>query len=1022
LTAGDTVHITGSDVLSEQSTTIVGKNVTIDAAVATTDARETYKKQTAGITLGLTGGVIDAATAAYGAAHRGSEVDDSRLKALYAAKTAYAVGSGIESYHQAVGQTGSAAGGISLRIGIGASSASSETKTHEQLTYGSGIRSQGDVTIAATAGDLNVVGSSIKGENVALAAANNLNLLSQAEDHSSKSTNRNGAGEIGFSIGSQTGIYVSASAGRGKAVGNGVTHAETTVDASDNLSIVSGNNTTIQGAQLRGDSVVAAVGNDLLIKSEQDTDDYASKQQQASISVTFGYGGSGSYSQSKTKSHYDSVNEISGISAGDGGFQFAVGGNTHLVGGVIASSADPSKNYLSTGTLTWEDIHNDASYKSSGFGIGGSFSSGKQGEDGAANPWGAAGGSVSPSLGLTLKGNSQSDTESSIATGTIVVRDGPVDLSGLKRDGTLDGAALKPIFDEKKLAEQQELFQGASQLGYSVVKKVVIEQRDAAHSRLEKASAAYQSASNDEERASALAARDAAMADMNHWSDSGSYKIASDVLTGTVSAYLGGGSVAGAAGGALANERFLGAISAGLNRNGIDADAAEKSGAMSLAAIGLGYGVDALVGGGSAGAATGNAAQTYGYYDYRDGRAQTVQWEHEKLQSITGGDEAVKAARERIIDDAIKNGADPTALAAALTTPGIDDQLNGLAVVEAASYRMFNGASFNDLSEAQKAQVMEGLAGTVTVGPAVPADGDFAAGSSPAQGAGSAGNQQAGAQSAEDAKNGIRQAAGLAITGLVTNGELGVEKVVNWIGAGNAEALGYAVAVATAGPAKFGLGYALDKSGITGQIQSIKQEYLIDPAANWIGAYGFGAQTPEQLGLVHPASNTVATVAVDAGLAVVGSAIRDTAKSIVKQSDGFSSEVENAERAVSDAGTSAPAGLPNEELGGRTCVYSCVVEGETRYVGITDDITKRGQAHMREKAITINGIDGLKGLSRSDARAVEQTLIEYYGLGKNGGSLMNKINSISPTKSPTKYEQALLRGAEILHSINYEGF
>jgi filamentous hemagglutinin len=1014
LTAGNTVHITGSDVLSQQSTTIVGKNVTIDAAVATTDARETYKKQTAGITLGLTGGVVDAVTAASGAAHRGSEVDDNRLKALYAAKAAYAVGSGIGSYQQAVGQTGSAAGGISLRIGIGASSASSETKTHEQLTYGSGVRSQGDVTIAATNGDLNVVGSSIKGENIALAATNDLNLLSQAEDHTSKSTNRNGAGEIGFSIGSQTGIYVSASAGRGKAVGNGVTHAETTVDASGNLSIVSGNNTTIQGAQLRGDSVVAAVGNDLLIKSEQDTDDYASKQQQGSISVTFGYGGSGSYSQSKTKSHYDSVNEISGISAGDGGFQVAVGGNTHLVGGVIASSADPSKNYLSTGTLTWEDIHNEASYKSGGFGISGSFSSGKQGQDGAANPWGAAGGSASPSLGLTLKGNSQSDTESSITAGTIAVRDGPVDLSGLKRDGTLDGSALKPIFDEKKLAEQQELFQGASQLGYSVVKTVVTEQRDAAHSRLQEASAAYQSATTDEERASALAARDAAMADMNHWSDSGSYKIASDVLTGTVSAYLGGGSVAGAAGGALANERFLGAISAGLNRNGIDAVAAEKSGAMSLAAIGLGYGVDALVGGGNAGAATGNAAQTYGYYDYRDGRAQTVQWEHDKLQSITGGDEAVKAARERIIDEAIKDGADPTALAAALTTPGIDDQLNGLAVVEAASYRMFNGASFNDLSDAQKAQVMEGLAGTVTVGPVTSLGG----GSDTAEAA----QQQIPSKTAEETRNDIRQAAGLALTGFVTNGELGVEKAVNWIGADNAESLGYAVAVATGGPAKFGLGYVLDKSGISGQIQAGKQEYLIDPAANWIGEYGFGAQTPEQLGLVHPASNTVATVAVDATLAVVGGAIRDTAKSIVKQSDGFTEKVADAENAATNLGSSNAEAINGEAIGGRTCVYSCVVDGETRYVGITDDIAKRGQAHMREKGITIDGIDGLQGLSRSDARAVEQTLIEYYGLGKDGGSLINKINSISPTKNPTKYEQALIRGAKILRSINYKGF
>jgi hypothetical protein len=120
---------------------------------------------------------------------------------------------------------------------------------------------------------------------------------------------------------------------------------------------------------------------------------------------------------------------------------------------------------------------------------------------------------------------------------------------------------------------------------------------------------------------------------------------------------------------------------------------------MSLAAIGLGYGVGSLVGGGTTGAATANVAQTNGFYDYRDGRAQTLQWEHDKLAPITGGDEAVMEARERIINDVIKNGADPVKLAAALSTPGVDADLNGLAVIEAASIRNFGGRSFNDLTD-----------------------------------------------------------------------------------------------------------------------------------------------------------------------------------------------------------------------------------------------------------------------------------------------------------------------------------
>lgn len=68
----------------------------------------------------------------------------------------------------------------------------------------------------------------------------------------------------------------------------------------------------------------------------------------------------------------------------------------------------------------------------------------------------------------------------------------------------------------------------------------------------------------------------------------------------------------------------------------------------------------------------------------------------------------------------------------------------------------------------------------------------------------------------------------------------------------------------------------------------------------------------------------------------------------------------------------------------------------------------------------IEQIAGLDNLSRADARAVEQTLINYYGLDKNGGDLLNKINSISSTKKPTAYEQALIRGKELLDSVDYQ--
>ena len=73
--------------------------------------------------------------------------------------------------------------------------------------------------------------------------------------------------------------------------------------------------------------------------------------------------------------------------------------------------------------------------------------------------------------------------------------------------------------------------------------------------------------------------------------------------------------------------------------------------------------------------------------------------------------------------------------------------------------------------------------------------------------------------------------------------------------------------------------------------------------------------------------------------------------------------------------------------------------GNIQYVGITDDMAARARAHLKEKGISIEPIPELQGISRYDARAVEQVLIEYNGLGKNSRSLMNKINSISSKNS-----------------------
>ncbi|HYY16455.1 MAG TPA: hypothetical protein VE965_07400, partial [Gammaproteobacteria bacterium] len=67
--------------------------------------------------------------------------------------------------------------------------------------------------------------------------------------------------------------------------------------------------------------------------------------------------------------------------------------------------------------------------------------------------------------------------------------------------------------------------------------------------------------------------------------------------------------------------------------------------------------------------------------------------------------------------------------------------------------------------------------------------------------------------------------------------------------------------------------------------------------------------------------------------------------------------------------------------------------------------------------ITIKAIEGLEDLSRPQARAVEQVLINRYVLGRYGGQLINKINSIA-SANPL-YGAALECGMALLQAAGY---
>jgi len=143
----------------------------------------------------------------------------------------------------------------------------------------------------------------------------------------------------------------------------------------------------------------------------------------------------------------------------------------------------------------------------------------------------------------------------------------------------------------------------------------------------------------------------------------------------------------------------------------------------------------------------------------------------------------------------------------------------------------------------------------------------------------------------------------------------------------------------------------------------------------------------------------------DFGLGIVAAVASLADAALGAVTFGESTEIQAGIRAATKATTS-----------GLNVVYRSITgAGVTQYVGITNNLARRAAEQLASRGIQIEKLLG--GLSREDARAVEQTLIELNGLGKNGGTLLNRINSIAAS-NPT-YAQQLQRGQQLLQSIGF---
>ncbi|MDQ9534563.1 hemagglutinin repeat-containing protein [Serratia marcescens] len=584
ITAGNQLHIGGADLVAGKDLALTGDSVTIDPGVDAHTRKETYEQKQSGLSVALSGTVGGALNTAVSSAQQARKEGDGRLNALQNTKAALsgvqaaqawerdnALTASAEAKNAAAGlQPGDegAAQGATNTVGISASygsqSSKSETRTDSHQSQGSTLTAGQNLSITASgknhnaqSGDIAITGSQLKaGKDLSLDAARDITLQSAQNRESTVGKNSSKGGNVGVGIGAGSGGYgisVSAgvNAGKGHENGNGLTHAETTLDAGSNLKVTSGRDTRLTGAQASGEKVTVDVGRNLALESQQDSDRYDAKQQNASAGGSFTFGsmtGSVNVSASKDKLHsnFDSVKEQTGLFAGQGRYDVKVKEHTQLDGAVIASQADKEKNRLDTGTLGWTDIHNQADYSATH--SGGSFSTGGPvDKDLLTN---MAGGMLS---GANHSGHAEGTTKAGVSEGTLIVRDTgkqQQDVAQLNRDTEhANAGSISPIFNKEKEQNRLKQVQLIGEIGGQAM-DVIRTQGDIAGLKAQKDPAALAQAREQLEK-SGKPTNDAAVMQraydnaMRQYGTGSDLQKAAQAVTGALTA-LAGNNLAGA--------------------------------------------------------------------------------------------------------------------------------------------------------------------------------------------------------------------------------------------------------------------------------------------------------------------------------------------------------------------------------------------------------------------------------------------------------------------------------------------
>ncbi|WP_186451738.1 hemagglutinin repeat-containing protein [Burkholderia stabilis] len=489
ITAGNDLHVTGSDLIAAKNLSGTGANVTIDAAQDTRHRGETQEVSKSGLTLALKAPVIDAVSNAVDQSRASSSSQDGRAAALHGMAAASAAWDANMAAGDLVRTLGAGeTPQFKVEVSVGSSHSNSAFTENSVTNRGSNVNAGGTVAFAATgngqsgSGNVTIAGSNVNANDVILAAKNQVNIINTTDTDSTRSTNESKSASVGVSVGTG-GFGISAAMSKANGDGNSdlATQNNSHVNAANSVTIISGGDTNIIGSNVKGNQVNADVGGNLNIESVQDTLSSAAHQSSSGGGFSVSQGGaSANFSQSKgnASGSYAGVNEQAGIHAGDGGFNINVTGNTDLKGGLIASDADASKNSLTTGSLSFSDIRNQSHYdaSSSGFSAGATTGDGGMNYSTHGSTSGKNAGGAAPMLGQNDSGSDSATTKSGVSTGAVTITDSAnqtQDVASLNRDTTNTNGTVAKLPDmQNLLSNQADMMAAASAAGEAVSRRI----------------------------------------------------------------------------------------------------------------------------------------------------------------------------------------------------------------------------------------------------------------------------------------------------------------------------------------------------------------------------------------------------------------------------------------------------------------------------------------------------------------------------------------------------------------------